>query len=141
MSIRKLEADDIEQVYKLLNELYDNKIEYDIFAKKYNEVLKDKSFYGIIMEENSIIVGVLISRIINRLVKSKDILFIDDLIVDKKHRNNGIGKLLLKNAIEYAKEQKCQTLELTSYIDNESAHKLYEQIGFEKRYFGFKKVI
>lgn len=141
MSIRKLEKGDIEQVYKLLNELYDSKIEYDIFVKKYNEALKDKSFYGIVMEENSIIVGVLISRIINRLVKSKDILFVDDFIVHKNYRNNGIGKMLLQNAIDYAKVRNCQTVELTSYIYNENAHRFYEKMGFEKRYFGFRKVI
>lgn len=141
MKIRKLELNDIEQSYKLLNELYDNEIVYDIFANKYNNSLNDDNFYGIVAEENGIILGVLISRIVNRLVKSKMLLFIDDLIVNKNYRNNGIGNLLLQNAINYAKEQNCETVELKSYINNEKSHKLYEKFGFKKQHYAFKKVL
>lgn len=34
MKIRKLELNDIEKSYKLLNELYYNEIEYDIFEDR-----------------------------------------------------------------------------------------------------------
>lgn len=141
MKIRRLELNDIEQSYKLLNELYHNDIIYDIFVDKYNNSLKDNNFYGIAAEENGIILGILISRIINRLVKSNDILHIDDLIVSKDYRSNGIGNLLLQNAINYAKERNCKTIELKSYINNEKAHNLYERIGFKKQHYGFKKKI
>lgn len=70
MKIRNLESNDMDQSYKLLNELYDNQIEYDIFENKYNNSLSDNNFYGIVAEENGIILGVLISRVVNRLVKS-----------------------------------------------------------------------
>lgn len=139
MKIRKLESNDIEQSYKLLNELYDNEIEYDIFENKYNDSLKDNNFYGIVAEENGIILGVLVSRVVNRLVKSKDILFIDDLIVDKGCRSKGIGNLLLQSAIIFAKKQNCGTIELKSYINNEKSHKLYEKMGFKKLHYAFKK--
>lgn len=131
----------MEQSYKLLNELYDDEIEYDIFKNKYNNSLKDNNFYGIVAEENGIILGVLTSRLVNRLVKSKDILFIDDLIVNKDCRRNGIGNLLLQNAISFAKEQNCETIELKSYISNEKSHKLYKKIGFKKLHYAFKKII
>lgn len=139
MEIRKFEEKDIKETYDLLNELYSNGIEYNIFVEKYKECLKNEKFYGIVAKENSKIVGVLTSRIINRLVKSKDILFIDDLIVDKDHRNKGIGKLLLKTAIDYAQKMNCQTVELTSYIDNINAHRFYENNGLIKKHYKFKK--
>lgn len=139
MKIRKLEQKDIDQAYKLLNELYENGIVYEIFISKYNKSLADNNFYGIVAEENGIILGILISRLVDRLVKPKDILFIDDLIIDKEYRGKGIGKLLLQNAINYGKELDCQTIELKAYICNETAHKLYEKMGFEKQHFAFKK--
>lgn len=141
MKIRNLESNDMDQSYKLLNELYDNQIEYDIFENKYNNSLSDNNFYGIVAEENGIILGVLISRVVNRLVKSKDILFIDDIIVNKDCRSNGIGSLLLRNVINFAKEQNCETIELKSYISNEKSHKLYEKIGLKKLHYAFKKII
>lgn len=83
--------------------------------------------------------GVLISRIINRLAKAKNILFIDDLIVNKKCRNVGIGKLLIQNATTYAISKDCGALELTSMIVNVNAHRFYENNGFEKKQYKFKK--
>lgn len=137
--IRKLELKDLEEVFELLDELYENKIEYSIFVEKYKSSLKDNNFYGIVAVEDNKVVGVLISRIINRLAKKKNILFIDDLIVNEKYRNTGIGKLLIQNAMDYAVSIDCESLELTSLISNTNAHRFYENNGFEKRQYKFKK--
>lgn len=139
--IRKLELNDLEEVFELLDELYENKIEYAIFIENYKECLKDNNFYGIVAVEDNKIVGVLISRIINRLVKKKNILFIDDLIVNGKYRNKGIGKLLIQHATTYAISNNFGALELTSMIENVNAHRFYENNGFEKRQYKFKKYL
>ena len=136
---RKIEWKDLEEVFELLDELYENKIEYSIFAQKYKASLKNDKFYGIVAIENNKVVGVLISRIINRLTKKKNILFIDDLIVNEKYRNTGIGKLLIQNAMDYAVSINCESLELTSLISNINAHRFYENNDFEKRQYKFKK--
>lgn len=137
--IRKLELNDLEEVFDLLDELYENNIEYSTFVEKYKASLKDNNFYGIVAVEDNKVVGVLISRIINRLAKKKNILFIDDLIVNRKYRNTGIGKLLIQNAMDYAVSIDCESLELTSLISNTNAHRFYENNGFEKRQYKFKK--
>ena len=137
--IRKIELKDLEEVFELLDELYENKIDYSIFTQKYKAILKDNNFYGIVAVENNKVVGVLIARIINRLAKKKNILFIDNLIVNKKYRNTGIGKLLIQDATTYAISNDCGALELTSMIENVNAHRFYENNGFEKRQYKFKK--
>ena len=139
--IRKIELKDLEQVFELLNELYENKIEYSIFVEKYKESLKNANFYEIVAVEDNKVVGVLISQIINRLAKKKNILFIDDLIVNEKCRNIGIGKLLIQTATAYAISKDCGALELTSMIQNINAHRFYENNGFEKRQYKFKKTL
>lgn len=139
MEIRKTKLEDLDSVFELLNELYENKIEYSKFTQKYKESLEDNSFYGIVAIENNKVVGVLISRVINRLAKKKNILFIDDLIVNEKCRNIGIGKLLIQTATAYAISKDCGALELTSMIQNINAHRFYENNGFEKRQYKFKK--
>lgn len=139
--IRKLELKDLEEVFELLDELYENKIEYSIFVEKYKASLNDDNFYEIVAVEDNKIVGVLISRIVNRLAKKKNILFIDDLIVNGKYRSTGIGKLLIQNAVDYAVSINCESLELTSLISNINAHRFYENNGFEKRQYKFKKHI
>lgn len=139
--IRKIELKDLEQVFKLLNELYENKIDYSIFSQKYKDSFKNENFYGIVAIEDNKVVGVLISEVINKLARKKNRLFIDDLIVNKKYRCLGIGKKLIENATDYAIQRNCEAIELTSMIRNERAHKFYEDIGFEKRQYKFKKSI
>ena len=84
MEIRKTKLEDLDSVFELLNELYENKIEYSKFTQKYKESLEESTCYGIVAIEENKVVGVLISRVINRLAKKKNILFIDDLIVNEK---------------------------------------------------------
>ena len=141
MEIRKTKLEDLDSVFELLNELYENKIEYSKFTQKYKDSLEDSSFYGIVAIENNKVVGVLISRVINRLAKKKNILFIDDLIVNEKCRNIGIGKLLIQTATAYAISKDCGALELTSMIQNINAHRFYENNGFEKRQYKSKKTL
>ncbi len=137
--IRKIELKDLEQVFELLNELYENKIEYSIFVEKYKESLKNANFYEIVAVEDNKVVSVLISQIINRLAKKRNILFIDDLIVNEKYRNLGIGKKLIQDATDYAISKNCEAVELTSMISNINAHRFYENNGFEKRQYKFKR--
>ena len=139
MEIRKIKLGDLDSVFELLNELYENKIEYSKFTQKYKESLEDSNSYGIVAIEENKVVGVLISRVINRLAKKKNILFIDDLIVNEKCRNAGIGKILIETATTYAISKDCGALELTSMIQNINAHRFYENNGFEKRQYKFKK--
>ena len=139
MEIRNTKLENLDGVFELLNELYENKIEYSEFAKKYKESLENSNYYEIVAIEKNKVVGVLISRVISMLAKKKNILFIDDLIVNENCRNKGIGKLLIKTATTYAISRDCGALELTSMIQNINAHRFYENNGFEKRQYKFKK--
>jgi len=47
----------------------------------------------------------------------------------------------LQNAVDYARINNCNVVELTSYIDNEKAHKFYETNNFVKHSYKFKKYL
>jgi PhnO protein len=141
MEIRKIEIGDLDEVYKLLNDLYNNNLKYEIFAKIYKEKVFDNNSYYIVAVINGKIVGVLTSEIQTKLHREKKQIFVEDLVVDKNYRNNGIGKELLQNAIEYAKKQDCEIVELTCYLKNDNAHKFYEDNGFIKQSYKFKKYL
>jgi len=59
--------------------------------------------------------------------------WIDDIVVDQMHRNNGFGVQLLKYAMEMAKEKHAKILDLTSQPVRVSANKLYLSLGFKMR--------
>ena len=54
------------------------------------------------------------------------------LMVAAGHRRRGIGRSLLEQAVEWARESEVEKLELHVFPYNEPAIKLYEQFGFER---------
>ena len=59
--------------------------------------------------------------------------WIEDIVVDRMHRGKGLGKKLMKRAIEYAQECGAQCIDLTSRPSRIEANEMYQRMGFEKR--------
>lgn len=66
---------------------------------------------------------------------------IGGLIVDEVHRKKGVGRLLMQNAEEWARHNKCGFLSLRSNKIRAEAHKFYEGIGYlnVKEQYTFRK--
>lgn len=141
MEIRKIVLNDLDEIFNLLNQLYKNQLNYEKFKEIYKMKLNDKNSYYIVAIENNKIIGVLTSELQIKLHRAKKQSFIEDLIVDESYRNRGIGKALLQNAVNYAKNNDCEVIELTSYINNEKSHKFYQNNGFNKNSYKFKKYL
>lgn len=58
---------------------------------------------------------------------------LDDVVVDAEQRGRGIARTLLETVIELARERGLRTLDLTSRPTRQSAIRLYESVGFERR--------
>ncbi len=58
---------------------------------------------------------------------------VQDVSVCKKYRGRGIGKILMKKVVWYAKESGMSLLDLTTRSTDGAAVRLYEGIGFKKR--------
>ena len=56
-------------------------------------------------------------------------LFIDDLFVVPEHRTSGVGRSLIEFAKDYAAEQKLTTVQWITAADNETAQRLYDDVG------------
>jgi ribosomal protein S18 acetylase RimI-like enzyme len=58
---------------------------------------------------------------------------IEDVIVDKSARGQGIGEALTRRALVVAKEAGAAHVTLTSNPRREAANRLYQRMGFAKR--------
>jgi len=56
---------------------------------------------------------------------------IDNLVVTGRSRRQGIGRLLMEEAEDWARQRGLTTVELTVYEFNRGAFALYEQMGYE----------
>lgn len=85
--------------------------------------------YILIMDEK--IVGLIGFRVLDDLLRPRR-LFIDDLVVDASHRQQGYGRQLLDFAQAFAVKEGCQRLDLEAALKNEVAIKSYERYGMDK---------
>lgn len=58
---------------------------------------------------------------------------LNDLYVDAQHRRKGVGEQLIQTALEFAKTDNAQFVQLETTTDNFNAQRLYESIGFVKQ--------
>jgi len=58
-----------------------------------------------------------------------NIMVIDSVWTDEEHRNRGYGTSLMHAAIDFAKEQKADCVELVVNRDNSLAKNVYERVG------------
>ncbi len=84
MEIRQIKYEDLDRIYELLNELYDNKIRYEKFKEIYKLKLEDNNCYYIVAVLDKKIVGVLTLELNLNLHRFKKQSFIEDLMVDKE---------------------------------------------------------
>ena len=66
---------------------------------------------------------------------------IGGLVVDERHRGAGIGRVLMKEAEEWARQQNCRRVRLRSNVVRTAAHLFYQRIGYRifKTQYAFEK--
>lgn len=65
-------------------------------------------------------------------VAAKPILILYDLYVDSAARRHGVGKALMNQALQLAKEIGANRIDLETAVDNTKAQALYEMLGYER---------
>jgi len=63
---------------------------------------------------------------------------IEDVAVDPEWQRSGIGKMMMRHALEIAAEKGCYKAALSSNLKNERAHAFYEALGFERHGYSFR---
>ena len=138
MKIKKACLEDIEN--NLLN-LYQELEEYhynnrpEIFKKSNIKELKqelvDKINDIIVIEKEGRIQAFAIYTTKDRM--SQKVLFIEQVIVDKKSRNKGYFKELINYIKKIAKERECSRIELCCWKFNKNTKEVYEHLGFKNK--------
>ncbi|PTT40678.1 N-acetyltransferase [Chryseobacterium sp. HMWF028] len=56
--------------------------------------------------------------------------YIENILIDEKHRRQGIGIMLIKSALKEARKLNCRVIELETQNTNYPAIQLYRRMGF-----------
>lgn len=63
-------------------------------------------------------------------VETNPFVVIGGLVVDRRSRQQGIGRTLLEDAETWAKKQRCSIVRLWSSVGRAGAHRFYERLGY-----------
>ena len=140
--IRKIEVNDYNKKYvDLLSQLSIVDSKDDITFEKfisYIDTLHNKHMIYVIENNNSIISTITIiieDKIIHNMGR---VMHIEDVIVDKNYRGEGLGKMLLQYAIDIAEKEKCYKIILNC---SEETRGFYEKCDFIKKNVQMAKYI
>ena len=119
-----------ERISQLLNSL--RSVPVTIDETSLERLLSDDRFNLFVAEDDDrTVMGMLTLTSCPTLAGEK--VWIEDVIVDEKFRGQGVGRALLRAAVEFArKELKTQAVYLTSNPSRVQARSLYRSEGFEE---------
>ncbi|MGI8786988.1 MAG: GNAT family N-acetyltransferase [Pyrinomonadaceae bacterium] len=109
------------------------------YVKAFEEIEADKNNELIVAEIEGEVVGTL------QITFTPSISFqggkratVESVRVDGKFRGRGIGKELMRWAINRAREENCFAVQLTTNSERRDAHRFYENLGFKGSHLGMK---
>lgn len=110
--------------------------------KYYQSVDGEKSIL-LIAEDNGTLAGFLKLDVkeIERLFRSKEVLYGDEIYVVEGYRNKGVAKMLLEEAEKIAKQRGIKLMKARVYHFNDKAQSLLQKQGYKALYSEHYKVI
>jgi GNAT superfamily N-acetyltransferase len=63
---------------------------------------------------------------------------IEDVAVDPSWQGHGVGRMMMRYALQICGEKGCYKIALSSNLKREKAHAFYESLGFERHGYSFR---
>ena len=102
------------------------------FAKSLN---KRNEFALIALYGNKIVGVIRVEKVrLEDFFKIRTVYYLDDLVIEKKHRRQGIATMLVKEVKKIAKKNNIKGLKTRTYEFNKTAIKFLESVELKKLY-------
>lgn len=144
MDIRRAEHTDLDrllELYSLLEGPYSGVAELDPenAERRFSEVLADPNQQTLIAEVDGEVAGTLVVAILPNLGHGGvPYAVVENVVVDETWRGRGIGRALMKEAVERARLARAYKLALCSNLEREDAHRFYQTAGMRETHLGFE---
>ena len=137
MNIRLAGRGDLDALTGLLHELFRQEAEFTPDAKAQRRGLEAILASGdagrlLVSDVAGDVVAMVTLLYVPSTALGARVALLEDMIVSKDHRCNGIGGALLGAAIAQARSDGCARITLLSDGDNHRAHGFYERAGFRR---------
>lgn len=130
MIIEKLQKKDIAKYKELIDDAFDGSNPIEEY-EKYDE---NNTAYDILVlkEKDDIAASVTLYKLNLFTFSFQPTIEIFNVAVKSEYRRKHLGQILMKYAIDYAKENGYKTIHFTCLESEEEVHSFYESLGFVK---------
>lgn len=139
--IRETVEDDIRELAQLYGQFWNEHSYVEKMQSKINEFRKAGTHVLLSAEEKGRIIGSVMGVICGDLYGAcEPFMVMENMVVDRKYRNNGVGKALISELERIALEKKCTQIICVTESNRSDACKFYESVGYDPdAHKGFKK--
>jgi hypothetical protein len=137
LEIKLIEKENIFSILPLLRELNTNTLENVLKERLLEMITQHYECVGVFLDDE--LVGISGLWFLTRHYCGKTV-EPDHVVIDKNHRNKGLGKKLFEWISNYAQSIGYEASELNTYIENEKSHRFYENEGYKKLGYHYIKI-
>lgn len=142
MHIRNIIEKDLSQLAELYYQFWGDKSDIDKMKQQLKLMQEENHHIILVCEDDETIIGSVMGIVCRELYGDcRPFLVVENMIVDKEHRKQGVGTMLLKELENKAKERDCTQMILVTEKDRIDACGFYESFGFSRNTTGYKKKI
>ena len=117
-------------VFEMVEELYP--------SDRFEKAVAEKQLYVARLDGETVGYGLVLVRHYNWPgVVDRKVLMLDELCVDENHRHQGIGKQMMEDIKDLARELGCTDIQLGVYAQNKDAIAFYERAGMTVSSFAY----
>lgn len=91
-------------------------------------------------DTDGLVIGMVSAQLVISTAQGAPSAWVEDMIIDEKHRGVGLGKALLNDALAWAKQKGASRAQLLVDIENEPALGYYQHLGWETTQLQARKI-
>ncbi|PWQ93639.1 GNAT family N-acetyltransferase [Leucothrix arctica] len=132
MLVRTVSPKDSKTLVRLMAELGYDPVESELL-ETINTYTTSDSYWCYVVEVDGTPVACASYHIMQYFHCKGSLMRVTSIVVDTKFKRQGLGRILMDKAVDLAKENSCDKIELTSGGHRSSeAHRFYESLGYEE---------
>lgn len=141
LTIRSARVDDVPRLrdlYKLLDIAPAPEIPIDRVQARFLDLTSNSRHAIYVAELHERIVGTFSMIFVGGIPHgARDSCIVEDVVVDAEMQGGGIGKRMMRFAMEQCATRDCYKLVLSSHVNRANAHRFYESLGFQKHGYSY----
>jgi GNAT superfamily N-acetyltransferase len=99
---------------------------------------QSEGYYLVYAEDDGVVHAIAGFRIFEMFARGR-FMYVDDLVTNENSRSNGYGKALFEWLVKYAKNEKCERINLDSGVQRFRAHRFYFREGMHIQAYHFSR--